>query len=171
MSYNIILVLLVSHISLCHPNIMMLSHFCYYYSILQTILSCHVYLIFIHVNWQILCTTVMGLWEIKNPESWIKHKQIKLYSLFLYVCKEGRSVMITLTSVIPPHYYFKSNDKLNWGCKIPDILCKYGFNHVWLSQNVVSEDIFMLEFRQRVIDTFLIETISFFWRIAKMSFL
>ena len=78
--------------------------------------------------------------------------------------------MITLTSLIPPHYYFKSNDKLNWGCKIPDILCKYGFNHVWLSQNVASKDIFMLEFRQRVIDTFLIETISFFWRIAKCHF-
>jgi hypothetical protein len=25
---------------------------------------------------------------------------------------------------------FKPNDKLNWGCKIRDILCKYGFNHV-----------------------------------------
>jgi hypothetical protein len=35
---------------------------------------------------------------------------------------------------------FKPNDKLNWGCKIRDILCKYGFNHVWLSQNVVNED-------------------------------
>jgi hypothetical protein len=23
---------------------------------------------------------------------------------------------------------FKPNDKLNWGCKIRDILCKYGFN-------------------------------------------
>jgi hypothetical protein len=30
---------------------------------------------------------------------------------------------------------FKPNDKLNRGCKIRDILCKYGFNHVWLSQN------------------------------------
>ena len=57
---------------------------------------------------------------------------------------------------------FKLNDKLNWGCKIRDILCKYGFNHVWLSQNVVNEDIFMLEFKQRVIDTFLNEAISFF---------
>jgi hypothetical protein len=38
----------------------------------------------------------------------------------------------------------------------------YGFNHVWLSQNVVNEDIFMLEFKQRVIDTFLNEAISFF---------
>ena len=43
---------------------------------------------------------------------------------------------------------FKTNDKLNWGCKIRDILCKYGFIHVWLSQNVVNEDIFMLEFKQ-----------------------
>jgi hypothetical protein len=57
---------------------------------------------------------------------------------------------------------FKPNDKLNWGCKIRDILCKYGFNHARLSQNVVNEDIFMLEFKQRVIDAFLNEAISFF---------
>jgi hypothetical protein len=43
---------------------------------------------------------------------------------------------------------FKSNDKLNWGCKIRDVLCKYGFNYVWLSQNVANEDICMLEFKQ-----------------------
>jgi hypothetical protein len=43
---------------------------------------------------------------------------------------------------------FKPNDKLNWGCKIRYILCKYGFNHVWLSQNVANEDICMLEFKQ-----------------------
>jgi hypothetical protein len=53
---------------------------------------------------------------------------------------------------------FKPNDKLNWGCKIRDILCKYGFNHVWLSQNVVNEDIFMLQYKQRVIDTVSIST-------------
>ena len=56
---------------------------------------------------------------------------------------------------------FKPNDKLNWGCKIRDILCKYGFSHVLLSQNAVNEDMFMLEFKQRVIDTFLNEAISF----------
>jgi hypothetical protein len=38
---------------------------------------------------------------------------------------------------------FKSNDKLNWGCKIRDVLCKHGFNHVWLSQNVVFEVLFL----------------------------
>ena len=65
---------------------------------------------------------------------------------------------------------FKPNDKLNWGCKIRDILCKYGFNHVWLSQNVVNEDIFMLEFKQRVIDTFLNEAISFFEESPKCHF-
>jgi hypothetical protein len=50
------------------------------------------------------------------------------------------------------------------------ILCKYGFNHVWLSQNVVNEDIFMLEFKQRVIDTFLNEAISFFEESPKCHF-
>ena len=38
---------------------------------------------------------------------------------------------------------FKPNDKLNWGCKIQDILCKCGFNHAWLSQNVVNDDVQM----------------------------
>jgi hypothetical protein len=67
---------------------------------------------------------------------------------------------------------FKPNDKLNWGCKIRDILCKYGFNHVWLSQNVVNEDIFMLEFKQRVIDTFLIEAVlSSFSKSLSIPFL
>ena len=47
---------------------------------------------------------------------------------------------------------FKSNDKLNWGCKTRDILCKYCFNHVWLSQNVVNERQFLfLKNRQNVI--------------------
>ena len=61
---------------------------------------------------------------------------------------------------------FKTNDKLNWGCKIRDILCKYGFNHVWLSQNVVNEDIFMLEFKH----TFLNEAIYFFEESPKCHF-
>ena len=65
---------------------------------------------------------------------------------------------------------FKPNDKLNKGCKIRDILCKYGFNHVWLSQNVVNEDIVMLEFKQRVIDTFLNEAISFLEESPKCHF-
>jgi hypothetical protein len=65
---------------------------------------------------------------------------------------------------------FKPNDKLNWGCKLRDILCKYGFIHVWLSQNVVNEDIFMLEFKQRVIDTFLNGAISFFEESPKCHF-
>jgi hypothetical protein len=59
---------------------------------------------------------------------------------------------------------FKPNDKLNWGCRIRDILCKYGFNHVWLSQNFVNRDIFMLEYKQRAIDKFSNESISFFFK-------
>ena len=45
-----------------------------------------------------------------------------------------------------------------------------GFNHIWLSHNVVNEDIFMLEFKQRVIDTFLNEAISFFEESPKCHF-
>ena len=66
--------------------------------------------------------------------------------------------------------YINRYYRLNWGCKIRDILCKYGFNLVWLSQNVVNEDIFMLEFKQRVIDTFLNEAISFFEESPKCHF-
>jgi hypothetical protein len=47
---------------------------------------------------------------------------------------------------------------------------KYGFNHVWLSQNVVNEDICMLQFKQRVIDTLLNEAISFFEESSKCHF-
>jgi hypothetical protein len=33
---------------------------------------------------------------------------------------------------------FKPNDKLNWGCKIRDILCKYGFSHVCVTNSSIS---------------------------------
>jgi hypothetical protein len=44
---------------------------------------------------------------------------------------------------------FKPNDKLNWGCKIRDILCKYSFNHVWLSQTKVLSFQFLLQLPPR----------------------
>jgi hypothetical protein len=44
----------------------------------------------------------------------------------------------------------KLNKKFNWAGNIRDILCRYGFNHIWISQDVVYEDKFACEFKQRV---------------------
>lgn len=64
----------------------------------------------------------------------------------------------------------KPNDKLNWSCRIKDLLCNHGFNHIWLSQNVIDEDVFMSEFKQRITDRFITEAISFFEESPKCHF-
>jgi hypothetical protein len=48
----------------------------------------------------------------------------------------------------------KLNKKFNWASNIRDILCRYGFNDIWISQDVVDEDKFLCEFKQRVIAFF-----------------
>jgi hypothetical protein len=49
----------------------------------------------------------------------------------------------------------KLNKKFNWPGNIRDILCRYGFNDIWISQDVVDEDNFLCEFiKQRIIDCF-----------------
>ena len=40
----------------------------------------------------------------------------------------------------------KPNDKLNWACKVRDILFKYGFNNICISQYVNHVDFFICEF-------------------------
>ena len=40
----------------------------------------------------------------------------------------------------------KPNDKLNWACKVRDILFKYGFNNICISQYVNHVDLFICEF-------------------------
>jgi hypothetical protein len=55
------------------------------------------------------------------------------------------------------------NQKSNWASNIRDILCKYGVNDIWISQNVcINVDKFLHEFKQRVIDCFLSDAVSFF---------
>ena len=66
--------------------------------------------------------------------------------------------------------HVKPNDKLNWSCKIRDLLCNYGFNYVWLTQNVINEDVFISEFKQRVTDRFICEATSFFEESPKSHF-
>ena len=64
----------------------------------------------------------------------------------------------------------KPNDKLNWSCKIRDLLCNNGFNYVWLSQNVINEDGLIAEFKQRITDKFITEATSFFEESPKCIF-
>jgi hypothetical protein len=35
------------------------------------------------------------------------------------------------------------NKKFNWAGNIRDILCRYGFNDIWISQDVVDADTFL----------------------------
>jgi hypothetical protein len=52
----------------------------------------------------------------------------------------------------------KPNDKLNWVCRVRDILFKYGFYNIWISQYVNHVDLFMCEFKQRMKDNFISES-------------
>ena len=56
----------------------------------------------------------------------------------------------------------KPNDKLNWACRVRDILFKYGFYNIWISQCVNHVDFFMCEFKQRMKDNFISEMSTFF---------
>ena len=55
----------------------------------------------------------------------------------------------------------KPNDKLNWCCKIKCILNTFSFNDVWLAQNVCNSELFLREFKQRVVDNYISEGLSF----------
>ena len=61
----------------------------------------------------------------------------------------------------------KHNDKLNWTCKVRDILFKYGFHNIWISQYVNHVDFFICEFKQRMKDNFISEMNTFFNKSPK----
>ena len=46
-------------------------------------------------------------------------------------------------------------NKSNWASKVRDLLCNLGFNHVWLSQDVGNEKLFINSVKQRVRDIFI----------------
>jgi hypothetical protein len=46
----------------------------------------------------------------------------------------------------------------------------FGFNDIWISQDVVDEDKFLCEFKQRVIDCFVSEAVAFFEDSPKCNF-
>ena len=56
----------------------------------------------------------------------------------------------------------KPNDKTNWSCLVKEILFKYGFHEVWYNQSVINMDVFIMNFTQRMKDTFLTEVNAFF---------
>jgi hypothetical protein len=96
------------------------------------------------------------VWEFhKGTSNYMVNFELGRFPLYINrycrMLKYWFKILKTEHCILKNCYEDKPNDKLNWGCKIRDVLCKYGFNHVWLSQNVVNEDIF----KQRVIDTFL----------------
>jgi hypothetical protein len=62
------------------------------------------------------------------------------------------------------------NKKFNWAGNIRDILCRYGFNDIWISKDVVDEDNCLCEFKQRVIDCFVSEAVAFFEDSPKVLF-
>ena len=52
--------------------------------------------------------------------------------------------------------------KLNWACRVRDILFKYGFHNIGISQYVNYVDFFICEFKQRMKDNFISEMNTFF---------
>ena len=52
----------------------------------------------------------------------------------------------------------KPNDKLNWTCRVRDILFKYIFYNIWISQYVNHVNFFMCEFKQRMKDNCISES-------------
>ena len=52
----------------------------------------------------------------------------------------------------------KPNDKLNWACRVRDILFEYVFYNIWISQYGNHVNFFMCEFKQRMKDNFISES-------------
>ena len=79
----------------------------------------------------------------------------RYYRMLKYWCKILKTENIVLKTCYESMLessHKKLNKKFNWAGNFRDILCRYGFNDIWISQNVVGEDKFLCEFKQRVID-------------------
>ena len=64
----------------------------------------------------------------------------------------------------------KPNDKLNWACKVTDILFKYGFHNIWISQYANHVDFFICEFKQRMKDNFISEMNTFLMSLLNVIY-
>ena len=63
---------------------------------------------------------------------------IKLIRNILYCILKCLYESMFESSVVKP------NDKLNWACRVRDILFKYGFHNIWISQYVNHVDFFFM---------------------------
>ena len=64
----------------------------------------------------------------------------------------------------------KPNDKLNWACKVTDILFKYGLHNIWISQYANHVDFFICEFKQRMKDNFISEMNTFLMNLLNVIY-
>ncbi|XP_071123308.1 uncharacterized protein [Mytilus edulis] len=64
----------------------------------------------------------------------------------------------------------KPRDKQNWACEIRNILFRYGCQDVWLHQNVINVDHFLLEIVNRMKGSFVSEMNAFFNESSKCNF-
>ena len=85
----------------------------------------------------------------------------KMIKYWCKILKTENIVLKTCSETMFESSQRKFNHKSNWAGNIRDILCKYGLNDIWISQNVCNVDKFLHEFKQRVIDCFLSEAVSF----------
>ena len=96
-------------------------------------------------------------------------RYVRMISYWLRLLDTDNCILKQLYEDMYESSFDKPNDKLNWSCKIRDLLCKYGFNDVWLAQNVVNSKVFLSEFKQRVIDNYISDALSFFENSSKCS--
>jgi hypothetical protein len=81
-------------------------------------------------------------------------KCITMICYWLKLLETDNCILKNLYEDMYESSFLKLNDKLNWSCKIRDILYRYGFNDFWLSQSVVNTKLFLNEFKQKVIDNY-----------------
>ena len=97
------------------------------------------------------------------------NRYIRVICYWLKLLETDNCILKHLYENMYASSFLKLNDKLNWSCKIRDILYRYGFSDVWLSQSVVNTKLFLNEFKQRVIDNYIVEGLSFFENSSKCN--
>ena len=103
----------------------------------------------------------MIYFELERVSMYVE-RYCKMIKYWCKILKTENIVLKTCYETMFESSQRKFNQKYNWVGKIRDILCKYGFNDIWISQNVCNVDKFLHEFKQRVIDCFVREAVSFF---------
>ena len=94
----------------------------------------------------------------------------RMLKYWLKILESDNCILKNCYDVLYESSLKKQNDNMNWTCKIKDILFRYGFQDVWLRQNVLNIDHFICEFKHRVRDSFITEAISYFDMSSKCNF-